>query len=1721
VHKLHLKGTRDGETVLEATVSVKDLLGERVVLAYQGASEEDETFIRSHGGLFSAPPYLAEVRPLLYAGAVVLASGEPIGLGVAFTLEGELISPSLTRKATNTVFAGNMIALGLGGKPNSAQAEAPDTAAQILGNLAQGYLKSWNESDVELAQLFGVVDVRPTASLVFVSSAMEPTFANGDPLYPVAMNWRGLSVDADIRSTAPVGMNTSTGSAAEKDFLLLSGLEGSVLENRIFEDTHQIESISTAKLLGRAADAGDEVVQITGQNVAAELPTLPFGDDVKAEVEDAARRGLTAYIPRHAVTQGAWTGIGYVLLDEETNEAAYQLQGGQSGGVTTVSYLQFPQPLADNVQKQTGATPGSTASKGVARIQKFQSTDFQVGIVEKNLARPLKVYVSDADGYAIATAPVRFRVVGGGGLLADPNLVGPVLPSADITVLSNDQGEASVVLTLGKSTFENATFLSEGKDSTGKDRASTQVGTNLVTVSSELARVSEPFTAFARPDNQVQGNLQKAYLQITEVTEAGLYAQLRVSSRVHVKVADRFGNPISNFGVAVAYQGPPTLTDPPAGHTRFRNEVNSVPGTIMSSDGITACRARIGKTEVFRGDCPAEEFESLVIDSNNLGAYSFLMPGSSPFSGYKFTFGTPDVPSLAGTVTILTTGDLCPSTNLSDCADHDQPRAWLTTSSRGVITNSLGNEIEAYLPGETAKASFSAMAIYEIDETYPRPDGQGGTYLSVRGTNTYERRAVDTATFKVEAKTPGTSLSSGEAAFVADGRYEATMTMAPTPQKNTITWEATGSPDRIKYSPRPGAKLYEVDPADVDAQTNRVKRVADPQHRSKSTGEFSLWGAKAAITEINPSPIFLAEDGSTAHETRIAYTIEPSSYAALLDGHDVALNIIPSGGPEPVEVFGLPPFLTAFGTAGQASGVVTIPAGQPLFQSAYGVNLNLRSVAPLGPGTISNGQSHFGNDLVFAHPRGVTAGTVAMTIDTNNDTVIDEKDDATPNGVFQFWEADQGIGGVDSLVDWATIRFTLSANLHIAPSETLELALPGALIEVMPKRGTGKLYLSDEGTSTAQGDDVDATVVPRLLAHRPGTPQVVLVSGAVLSPGINEFLVKCTSCANAASPRRLTLSRSAPAGLFQVSAKNTDIKPFKELTSAVSVRNALTPSTNAADEYFSVLVSNTINARGPRDLGFAEIPPITDAEGAAITQINVMVHGYNVSASDFLEGTPTKRGSYANWVKRFYWVGHPVLKSQNAWTIGVSWPGDVPGDGFGAQQQTVIYFPESEFNALEAGLPFGRYLLGVRERLLTKPQAKINILAHSLGNMMVNNALKEVYIPAVGDKPGGVYINYVMNDAAIASEAFEQNYSPENAARAESTPGVLSSEAAIIRRMVTHAQSLGFPVAADAGRDAKAPDHTWAAVVTEVRSLIAHCPRKQAEADAGMCESDPDHCEQCAKVWQFYDGADSVTDDVATNLGIGVTDSEKRDFFATRWGIFTPNANDGSTPGAWTRLFVDIAQTAGKDAGIHLYNTFNRGDVLFQMTTVPLVPLNGFNLYTTGAHAWQQLQIYAKPFSGVTDVLASAALAIEPNDQPAPPVPAKWWTLATNGRASRWASTSESVARHLTIWGNLAPSDASPARRTRYWGELASWYPALSFAAGVAPLSSLSAFDPKLPLNFDGMVVQGRNVDFSRIGGTIEDGLEDGLVASHGYLNGRRFSVVWDGFQAIRQLFKQ
>ncbi len=1294
-HELRLLGRAGDTTVLDVKLRTADVLGGRVSLLYQPFDDDDLAVVARFGGLYQTPPYLIEVRPVVYVAGVAYASGTaPVGFGVKYALRLELKSPGGTETVENTVLAGNLTALGLGGTDSTRpEGELPGEAARLLARLASAYLSRWNQADEELAGLLRVVPVRPTLSACFVMSDIEVDYAGGDPSYPLTYDWKGIAIDADFRPLAPVGLDER---AREAAFTLWSGLQGSVLEHRVFEDELQITSVSTVKALQLATAQGIDVLAITRANAESVVPSLPFDDGVKTEVLESALAGRLVRIPAAPVSLLAWTGVGYLILDEPSGAASYQLQGGHSGGVTAVVVNQMPPSVT------VLASPGAeTADCGNVRpasiVRLAPQEDFELGTVDKLWGddKVLKVRVEDFEGTPLPKACVTFYVQAGGGKLVIPE---SGQEAEVVIVMSDRQGEASVKIKLGKKTGDQPRYICEdGRSCSGSGNDEyTQVGMNVVNAAAGAATLADPFRLLALPDARCGGSGNcTPTVRLTTATLQGA-TNMSVAGLMGVSVKDQFENPVSNFAVRFAYKSV-ELGDPPAGWSRFRNETTSTAGTVLKSKDMNACLN--GRALPAQGDCQGEAAE-VTVPSSVFGSYAYAAVADSPYSLYSFEIGSAQQPNLA-TAKFGTWGWLCNAPDASAC-NGEQPTTSVFHGTRYRRVSSRGDFIEAYETGANADATFWAYAVLEDNYVTEEGEDQYGKIYRAHGKNKYKRVVLTDSQFNMSAQTAGTGVSG--ASHVGNGDYKVTMTMASTPQENRISAQAKHNPEVVRYMDRDPRR---VEPGTVsDTPDGKVAiRSVDPRRPWTGTMGFPLWGVKLEMQDAEPVDVILDENNKTRHSVYFPHKILPEAWRVLLDPQFISFELGPSNGA---------PELEAFGTNGEV--FVVGPGAELRGPSLFGY-LKARNLNPTNT-TISSG------------PSLIKVGQGWMVHDANNDTKVDDTDKnllkTKPGSSFAFWHAASTDVSEDALLDYATVKLWMPFSPF---NEDFYFRLPGAQLVMMRKTGSlncnGKGYLCDGSDQNSQMVTFRGNAGP---LPEPQGGGLVRIPSDQLFFGTNEFLFACHgNCGD----RTLSLLRKVRGQFERVFDLAVEIRPITDWVSLYTIRRP----------------GSFMPATAGRLMAGYEVLPGTSSNAIPerIDKLQVLVHGFNVPE----EGAGP--GTFFPIFKRMYWAGQRMHRRQGttatgfAHTIGVAWPGN---QGTPAP----LFFPEDEFHALQSGVPMARFLACLRANR-DGSSRRVHLIAHSLGNMVMHSALMRLGNRRAVDK-------YVMYDAAFASEALNRSYTP-------------------------------------------------------------------------------------------------------------------------------------------------------------------------------------------------------------------------------------------------------------------------------------------------------------------------------------------------------------------------
>jgi transglutaminase superfamily protein len=553
-HRMKFTATANASELFSVTVETQKLSNRKVVLTYEPETVEDQQIIDSFGGLDNTPSYLVHLRPALKLDGERLAVAQDgLPMGGDYTLAMDVIAPNGTERTESSHIAGNLAVIGIVAqraiKPADMSAEEKD-AERLLFEEALGYIDRWNRAEDELAASLKLAVARPLPTMVTVGGVIDVTNLLD---MPHGFEWQGVFMDAALRRIETV---TRTGDRTrETTFMRLSALQGSILENRVFEGDFLVDSISTAKLLQLAAGSGAPLLAINRANVDALLPTLPFDEAVKADIVNTVNQNLTVRIPQAEIAYQDWTGIGYVKENPETGESGWMLSGMIAGGMTALNKAKWrEQDKAYKLRLPYSKSPNKDPG-AVTELKRM--TDYLSGTAGENVGRPLQVVALDAAKHPVQNVPVTFRVVAGGGTIQEVSGNGATIGAAgsEVTVTTEYDGIARVKHILGEHTADAPYYVHALPNSI-------MVGQNLVSAStpkgSVLLTLDKPMEALGYPGDTV--DLIKVAPSQTDNIEGHVNT---FSGPVWVKAVDKRGNAVSNKLVTFSAGQPQSLWVPP------------------------------------------------------------------------------------------------------------------------------------------------------------------------------------------------------------------------------------------------------------------------------------------------------------------------------------------------------------------------------------------------------------------------------------------------------------------------------------------------------------------------------------------------------------------------------------------------------------------------------------------------------------------------------------------------------------------------------------------------------------------------------------------------------------------------------------------------------------------------------------------------------------------------------------------------------------------------------------------------------------------------------------------------------------------------------------------------------------------------------------------------------------------------------------------------------
>lgn len=580
--RLRLTASDGAGVFLDVTLPLHQVAGHRTVLAYRPATPEDEQVVQRSGGLYRAPASVVQVLPQVRVDGKQKGLGtRPVGLGVEHTWAVELLLPDGSkRRLENRIIAGNLVALGVGSPGNAYSPVLLDVddladgdAPRFLYERAAAYVNAWTAGERELARLLQVVPLHPTASVVLVQNQLEVEQTLG---IPQRLIWKGLEVDADLRTMTPLELVAGRGRALFR----MAGYEGSFQEARVLTEGTQEDAVAAATVLQRARAQGVAILSITPANAPTELPRLTATPEVRRDVEDLVARGWEVRIPEVPLQLRDWEGTGYIARNPLTDEGGYFLSGRLSGGQTIVSPGGWLDAALVEQLEGPDAPRSTDDTSRIAYLVKVAATDFQEVEAGSPGTVPLAVYVTTAEGVPVSEAPVLFRphTQSNKAVPRFATVEAPGTSLASVTVKTDRTGRARVLVIPDKDIRKWAIEVPVAPTATNAHPASQLHGLNEVmaqTTNGDVTLVlASPFTILGKPGPLAQIQLDGA--QRVENTISGIEAGRPLRARA----VDVHGNPLAN--VSVTWSGAP-------GTGRFFNPAAVPPGQtqLLNSPSVT------------------------------------------------------------------------------------------------------------------------------------------------------------------------------------------------------------------------------------------------------------------------------------------------------------------------------------------------------------------------------------------------------------------------------------------------------------------------------------------------------------------------------------------------------------------------------------------------------------------------------------------------------------------------------------------------------------------------------------------------------------------------------------------------------------------------------------------------------------------------------------------------------------------------------------------------------------------------------------------------------------------------------------------------------------------------------------------------------------------------------------------------------------------------------
>ena len=350
---------------VSVSLALPQLTTKRLAISYEPASPSDQSVIdaAAQSGQLKFAAYLVRFVPKIKLDFAVLGAGYAQTPGIAGQLFVVLNGPSgsidrsyqLTSGDTSvlSVSSSGVTAQGYFNRSENFAMSALDSSKYGMQGLTEEMLHQlglawWAQKFVgqdNMAALTDVVQYQlPSHALI-----MAPISASYFFGMVRSASYKTRAIDAKLDYISAQHKNGDL--VPRREFLRAAGKYGSYLEGAVFDQAFSPFSqggISTIGLLAEASREGLRIFKINAEN-ANLIGQLSVDSSVQDEISAALSNGLEATISESNVSLGGYTGVGYIIENPSDGSAAYQIEGGRSGGQAQASENVVPIPaMPDN-----------------------------------------------------------------------------------------------------------------------------------------------------------------------------------------------------------------------------------------------------------------------------------------------------------------------------------------------------------------------------------------------------------------------------------------------------------------------------------------------------------------------------------------------------------------------------------------------------------------------------------------------------------------------------------------------------------------------------------------------------------------------------------------------------------------------------------------------------------------------------------------------------------------------------------------------------------------------------------------------------------------------------------------------------------------------------------------------------------------------------------------------------------------------------------------------------------------------------------------------------------------------------------------------------------------------------------------------------------------------------------------------------------------------------